>query len=366
MKQVKKLLALVMAVIMVAALGACGANNNPPSSGAPSSSNGETSSQPEPAAEIKVGLIANVFGTASFNDDVLAGVKQAETELGVGAVSMEVPEVADTANAIRTLIAQGVNFMVIPSSEYKDGMMEVAEESPEVKFLYLAEALTDTPANVMTTGYKENEAAFLAGALGGLMTKTNKIGAVMAVGESIQYRYQFGYMSGAKAVNPNVEVQTAFTNSYADVNKGQEVAKLMYAKGCDYVGTYAGACNLGVFNAAKEAGPDAYVFGAANGQFDKMPEKILASVVKPVNKAIYGIIKEYKEEGKFDTSAPRLMGLKEAGVTLLFTDNAELLKLVPADKMDIIKDLEEKVKSGEIVVPQTEEEYKAFTYSYAK
>ena len=60
----------------------------------------------------------------------------------------------------------------------------------------------------------------------------------------------------------------------------------MYSQGCDYVGCYAGACNLGVFQAAEEAGDGKYCFGAANGQFDKSYEKILASVVKPIDEAI--------------------------------------------------------------------------------
>ena len=54
----------------------------------------------------------------------------------------------------------------------------------------------------MSVAYRENEAAFLGGALSGLMTKTNNVGAVMAVGETLQYRYQFGFTAGVKAVNP--------------------------------------------------------------------------------------------------------------------------------------------------------------------
>ena len=312
----------------------------------------ETSGKAEAASEdgaqdkksdLVVGMIASAFGTQSYNDDVLAGM----------------------ANSLRTLISQGANFIMVPSSEYKDGMLEVAAENPEVKFLYLAEAI-DGGGNIMSVAYRENEAAFLGGALSGLMTKTNNVGAVMAVGETLQYRYQFGFTAGVKAVNPECEVQSAFTNSYTDVGQGSEVAKIMYNKGADIIGTYSGACNLGVFNAAKDAGEGTYCLGAANGQFDKMPDKILASVVKPADQAILSILKEYQETGVFDTSVPMSLGLKEGGVKLLFTNNEELLKLIPDDVKSAIDDLTAKVESGEIKVPSNEEEFNSFTYQYAK
>ena len=254
---------------------------------------------------------------------------------------------------------------MVPSSEYKDGMLEVAAENPDVKFLYLAEAI-DGVDNIMSVAYRENEAAFLGGALAGMMTKTNNVGAVMAVGETLQYRYQFGFSAGVKAVNPDCEIQSAFTNSYTDVGQGSEVAKIMYNKGADFIGTYAGACNLGVFNAAKDAGDGKYCLGAANGQFDKMPDKIVASVVKPADQAILSIIKGYMETGEFDTSKPMSLGLKEGGVKLLFTNNDELLKTVPEDVMSAIEDLTAKVESGEIKVPADESEFNSFTYSYTK
>src|SRR5699024_3596573 len=119
--------------------------------------------------------------------------------------------------------------------------------------------------NIMSVAYREQEAAFLAGALGGLLTETNTLGTVLALQESVQYRYENGFKAGVQAVNPDAQVLVAFTNSYADIGKGKEVANAMYQRGADFVGTYAGACNLGVFSAAEDAGAGRYAFGAANG-----------------------------------------------------------------------------------------------------
>lgn len=355
MKKFNKLVVFILLMSMVVSmLAGCGGNDT----------TGQNDGASDGNKKVKVGLIALGFGTQSFNDDVLDGLKAAEGELNIQAMPLEVPAVSDVANSLRTLIGQGAELLIVTTSEFKDGMLEVAEEYPDTKFLYLAEPVTGYD-NVMSILYKEHEASFLAGALAGLMTKTDKVGAVLALGEATQYRYQYGYMAGVKSVNPKAEVMTAFTNSYTDVGRGNEAANTMYNRGADFVGTYSGAGNLGVFQAAADAGEGKYAFGAANGQFDRMPDKILASVVKPIDKAIYGIIKDYIA-GQFDTSAPKELGLLEEGVTLLYTPNEELLNIMPEDVKNTMADILEKVKSGEIVVPGTEEEFKNFNYSYSK
>ncbi len=365
----KKLLALLLTLTMLFTLAACSQpaeqTEEQPAEQPTEETTEETTEQETEAApsDIVTGMIAYTFGTGSYSDDVLAGLQKAEDQLGIPHYALEIADVAETANAFRTLIQQGVNFVLVSTSEYADGMLEVAQEYPDIKFLYTAEYLADAPENIMSFEYREDEAAFLAGALGGLLTQNNKIGAVLAVAEPLQLRYQYGYTAGANTVNPDAEVLISFTNSYADTNLGYEHANAMYTQGADFVGCYAGACNLGVFQAAEEAGDGYYSFGAANGQFDASYEKIIASVVKPVDEAILSILRNYQETGVFasDTSS---LGVAESGVVLLFTDNDALLTLVGDDNMAVIEDLTAKIISGEIDVPGTEEEYNAYSYTY--
>ena len=352
----KRVVSFLLCIAMVMSLAACGGKKDAVEAESSTEANN---------AEIVTGMIAYSFGTQSFSDDVLAGLVKAEEELEIPHYELEIADVTETANGFRTLIQQGVNFVVATTAEYCDGMLEVAAEYPDVYFLYLGEYLQDAPDNVISFEYRENEAAFLAGALGGLLTESNKIGAVLAVTDPIQLRYQYGYLAGAKSVNPDCDVMITFTNSYADTNIGYEHANAMYSQGCDYVGCYAGACNLGVFQAAEEAGDGKYCFGAANGQFDKSYEKILASVVKPIDEAIVSMLREGMENGEFNTDISSL-GLKEGGVKLMFTDNPELLALVDDENKAIFEELKEKIINGELVVPGTEEAYNSFDYRYKK
>lgn len=368
-KIISALLCMSMVVVSLTACGKSAESNEPAPAAAESGEESTEKSAEETVKEISAdtelvtGMIAYVFGTQSYADDVLSGLQQAEEELGIPHYELEITDVSETASGFRTLIQQGANFVVASTSEYCDGMLEVAAEYPDVYFLYLAEYLPDAPDNVMSFEYRENEASFLAGALGGMRTQSNKIGAVLALSEPLQLRYQYGYMAGAKAVNPDCEVMVTFTDSYADVNIGYEHANAMYSQGCDYVGCYAGACNLGVFQAAEEAGEGNYCFGAANGQFDKSPDKIIASVVKPINETLTALLRGGQEAGAFDTSISS-MGIKEDGVKLLFTNNETLLGTVSEEEMAAIDELREMIINGELTVPGTEEEYNAFTFTY--
>lgn len=362
----KKILRMGFGLILAASLTACSGGTGAGDGAAGSAGNpgqGNETTAAEPKSELVTGMIAYTFGTQSFSDDVLLGLQQAEEQLGIPHHELEIADVTETANGFRTLIQQGCNFVVASTAEYCDGMLEVAAEYPDVYFLYLAEHLADAPDNVISFEYREQEASFLAGALAGLLTQSDKIGAVLAMPEPLQDRYQYGYITGAKAVNPDCDVMITFTNSYADTNIGYEHASAMYAQGCDFVGCYAGACNLGVFKAAEEAGDGKYCFGAANGQFDKGYDKILASVVKPVNEAIVALLKDGQETGSFDTDISSL-GLKEHGVVLKYTDNEELLSLLSEREQNILRDLEEQIVSGALVIPGTEADAAEFQFVY--
>ena len=114
----KKVLAFLLSAAMLLALAACGGNQG----GADNGTGGEG------GEALRVGMICESLGTQSFNDDVLLGLETAVAELGIKEDHIEVREVSDAANSLRTLISQGCTFMVVPSSSYRDAMVEVAEE----------------------------------------------------------------------------------------------------------------------------------------------------------------------------------------------------------------------------------------------
>ena len=139
----KRVVSLLLCLMMVASLTACGGEKTTETS----SNDGATKTE---TTDIVTGMIAYSFGTQSFSDDVLAGLVKAEEELQIPHYELEIADVTETASGFRTLIQQGVNFVVATTAEYCDGMLEVANEYPDVCFLYLAEYLEDAPENVIS------------------------------------------------------------------------------------------------------------------------------------------------------------------------------------------------------------------------
>ena len=346
----KKLAAMVLAGAMLLSTTACGGAQDSAGADGGAGDAGKT---------YKVAVLAEGagFGTQSFNDVALEGAERAANDFGIEVIKLEVKEIADLENSLRSLAQQGCDMVITPSSTIKDAVSMVAPEYPDMKF-----GLLDTQIegydNVASASYREQEAAFLLGALGGYLTETNKLGYVGGISGVIQDRFQYGYEAGVKYANPDAEVTSLYTGSFSDVGKGKEIATMMYSDGCDYIAPSAGACNLGVFQAAQEAGDGKWSFGAANGQFNQMPDKIIASQVKRVDNIAYDMIKSmiegtFKGEGKE-------YGLKEGGVDLMYSTEEGMADKVPQEIKDKVEALREQIINGELTPPATKEAYDAF------
>lgn len=203
--------------------------------------------------------------------------------------------------------------------------------------------------------FREEEAAYVLGAFTGLVTKENKAGYIGGVESPLQERAMVCFEAGFMSTNPNGEVTSVYTNTYSDVGKGKETANVLYKQGADYVATFAGACNLGAFQSATDAGEGNYVLGAALGQFDKNPDKIIASQVKTVDKAIYNALKEFAE-GNFVAGVVS-RGIAEGGVDIMFNPNTDLVNsLVSEDIMKQVEDIRQLVIDGKVDIPLTKAE----------
>ena len=76
-------------------------------------------------------------------------------------------------------------------------------------------------------------------------TKTDKIGVVVAMDTPSQNTFVAGYMAGAKAVNPDVEVEVKYVGSFSDTTTAKELALAEHEDGADIVYAVAGGAGLG-------------------------------------------------------------------------------------------------------------------------
>ena len=117
------------------------------------------------------------------------------------------------------------DLIFAPGNEYTDAVTQVSEEYPDTYFCLLNGALeTD---NVISVLPDAQQIGYLAGALAGLMTKTNNIGFIGGMEIDTTKMKLESYEAAAKKVNPDVNVSSAYAGSYDDAAKGKEIASSM-------------------------------------------------------------------------------------------------------------------------------------------
>lgn len=356
----KKAMSLLMAVVLVMTfcVGCGGGNKTETGNTTEAAKAAETDKTTEAAADVKdngepvkVGLVVeSAFGTQSFNDVVLSGCERAVEDFNIELIKVENVEPAQCIDTFRSLIQQGIEFFVVATAQFADAIEQISAEYPDVKFVSVDYEMVSRD-NVESFAYREQEAAFLTGAFCQLMSKNGKCGLLTGTEGGTMIRFEAGFRSGAKYVNPDGDVAVAVVG-FNDINKAKETATLLYKQGYDWVACCAAASNAGGFQASKELGGDNYVCGAADGQFHMMPDRIIVSQVKLIDNVAYDSIKEFME-GNFQGGTTRVMGLKENGVDMVYNPDDSVTAFIPQEVRDKIEELRADIISGKIVVPDT-------------
>ena len=125
--------------------------------------------------------------------------------------------------------------------------------------------------------FAEEQGSFLVGAAAALKSKSGKIGFIGGVETDLIKKFEAGYVAGAKAVNPDIEVAVQYITQppdftgFNDPAKGKEIATSMYSDGNDVVYAAAGGSGLGVIQAASETGKTGERLGDRRGQRPVQP-----------------------------------------------------------------------------------------------
>ena len=293
--------------------GAAECNRN----AAPSVAAGASSATAAPAAPtgdasgLKVGMAFDIGGRGdgSFNDAAAAGLEKAITDLGV--VKQNTKELAAAANEsedaaatrLRQLVSEGYNPVIAVGFKYATALKTVATEAPQTQFAIVDDSSVELP-NVKPLVFAEEQGSFLVGAAAALKTQTCKIGFVGGVEQPLIQKFQAGYVQGAKAVAPDVQIDIKYLSpagdfsGFNDAAKGQVVASGELDAGSDVIYHAAGASGQGVFQAVKAANKMA--IGVDSDQYNvpaysDVKDIIITSMLKRVDVAVYDYINAVAE-----------------------------------------------------------------------
>ena len=306
------------------------------------------------AGAFPVGLVFDIGGRGdkSFNDAAYAGLQKAQQDLGIRFSTLETSEGSDREAQLRQLASGDSKLVFGVGFLFTDDVRALAKEFPDKKFACIDYTVTpgDTlPPNLVALKFREEEGSFLVGALAALLTKTNKVGFVGGMEIPLIKKFQAGFVAGAKAANPNVQVLIKYAGTtgaaFKDPTKGKELALAEYHAGADIIFHASGSTGLGVFEAAREL--KKLAIGVDSDQYDEAPGVVLTSMVKRVDTAVFDTIKETKD-GQWRNGV-RDFGLAEHGVTWVYDDRNKAL--IPDAVKARVDSLQALIVAGTLHVP---------------
>jgi basic membrane protein A and related proteins len=322
--------------------------------------NGGSGSEGNAAEELNVGLAFDVGGEGdrSFNDSSIDGVEAAIEEHGGEYTSLE-PN-ADASNRVdllTELAEAGHNPVIAVGFSYGEHMQAVAEQYPDTTFAVVDAPVADLGADNLTgLLFAANEGSYLAGVAAALKTTTNHIGFVGGVDVDLIKDFEAGYIAGAKAVKPDIRIDSSYLTALPDLSgftdpaKGQIAAQGIYDAGADIIYHAAGGSGVGVFQAA--AASNKRAIGVDQDQYESVGDPalqpvIMTSVLKRVDLAVETFIGDFVE-GNVAGGEDVFNDLSTGGVELAtsggFID----------DIQDQIEEYRQQIIDGEIEVPQAE------------
>ena len=142
---------------------------------------------------------------------------------------------------MRDLAEDGYDLIFGTSFGYLEFMSRVAPEYPDVVFEHATGYLTDE--NFSNYSGSLYEATYLAGLVAGSLTETNKLGYVGPFTTPDVLRDFNAWVVGAREVNPDVEIQMIWVNTWFDPAQETQAAQTLLDNGADvlFYGTSGGA-----------------------------------------------------------------------------------------------------------------------------
>src|SRR6056300_229332 len=229
------------------------------------------------ADKVKVGFIyVGPIGDHGWTYRHDIGRQQVEEAYGdkVETVFVEsVPEGPAAERVMRQMAKGGADIIFATSFGYMQSMAKVAKEFPNVAFEHATGYKQSE--NMATYGLRLYQARHVQGIIAGMMTKTNKICYVAAFPIPEVIREINTYYMGAKSVNPKVDIDIIWVNTWYDPSKEADAANVMMAEGCDMMAQHTDS--PAPLQAAQQKGK--LGFGQASDQIKFAPKAQLTATI---------------------------------------------------------------------------------------
>lgn len=268
----KKFLALVLSVVMVASLAACG-NSGTKETQAPAASDGSETTAESTAADstgetaekvgdgvdakdLKVGFIFIGDENEGYTAAHYAGAKGMQEALGLSddqvIIKWNIPEDETCYDAAVDLADQGCNIIFANSFGHESYILQAAAEFPNVQFCHATgyQAAGSGLSNMHNYFTSIYESRYVSGVVAGM-----KLNEMIADGKITEDTAKVGYVGaypyaevisgftsfflGVRSQCPSATMEVKYTNSWASFDLEKECAESLIADKCVLISQHA-------------------------------------------------------------------------------------------------------------------------------
>ena len=268
----KKFVSMLLALVMVFALCACGSKTE----------------DGDKAESIKVGFICLHDENSTYDKNFIDAAKAACKNAGLSEdqyiIKTNIPEGQECYNAAAELVDAGCNVVFADSFGHEDFMIQAAKDFPKVQFCHATgtKAHTEKLSNYHNAFASIYEGRYLAGVAAGM-----KLNEMIEAGEFTADQAKIGYVGaftyaevisgytsfflGARSVCPSASMEVTFTGSWYDETAEKEGANKLIADGCVLISQHAdsmgaptacetaGVPNVSYNGSTESVGPNTYI-----------------------------------------------------------------------------------------------------------
>jgi basic membrane protein A len=312
------------------------------------------------ARETRVGVVFDIGGRGDngFNDSAARGAQRAARESGARVEFVEPRNAADRAAILERLAREKVDLVIGVGFGFSADLTRLAAAHPDVRFAGVDFAFqTDAegrtvppPPNLTGIRFREEEGAYVVGALAGATSRSRHVGFVGGMQIPSIAKFQAGYAAGVRSVCPTCRVEVAYAGStpaaFTNPALGRTLAMQQYAAGADVIFHAAGFTGRGVFEAARASGRLA--IGVDTDQRSEAPGHVLTSMIKGIDVAVYDAIVRVRR-GTLSGGLVSL-GLAEGGVGYVYDEHNRAL--IPARAHTHAETSKQAIIAGFVRVPR--------------
>jgi basic membrane protein A and related proteins len=299
------------------------------------------------AAVYCVGLVTDVgkVDDKSFNQSAWEGAQEGAAAIGGKAEFIETKDSKDYAANIQQFLDQKYDVVLTVGFAIGEATGIAAKANPTVKFIGVDQFQAAEVANVTGLIFAEDKAGFMAGALAGLLTKTNSVASVLGT-DKVPPVVAFGkgFENGAKFSNPKVKTSTTYHPggldvAFLDPAFGAATAKQALDNGADIIFGAGGKTGNGALEeVAKKAG--ALCIGVDSDQWETVPGAHPCLVTSAMKLIVPGVVKLLGQVKDGSIKGGNFVG--DVGLA----DYHDLASVVPADVQAKMKTIIADVLSG--------------------